>query len=412
MAETFDALVIGAGPGGSTAALMLARAGWSVGVIEKSAFPRRKVCGEYVSPTNLPLFRRLGIAGDFLKMAGPPVTQVGLFARGSMLIANMPGLGEGAEDWGRAMGREHLDTLLLERAVAAGASVLQPWAATQLDNRCDSLVCTVASKETGETRELRARVVIAAHGSWETGRLPTQPVRPRVRPSDLLGFKAHFRSHRLASGLMPLFVFPGGYGGMVHTNAGRVSFSCCIRRDELERCRREAVTGSAGDAVLRHIQRSCRGVREALQSARLESVWLSAGPIRPGIRRPFADGVFSVGNAAGEAHPIIAEGISMTMQASWLLCERLTAFRPQDLSDDPLERIGRDYTAAWRRSFGPRIRAAALFANLAIRPTVVTVMLPIFRVFPTILTLGARLSGKATELVTAVEPLQSAHAID
>src|SRR6185369_17271142 len=65
MPELFDALVLGGGPSGATAALLLARAGWSVAVIEKSVFPRRKVCGEYVSGTSLPLFRDLGIEQQF-----------------------------------------------------------------------------------------------------------------------------------------------------------------------------------------------------------------------------------------------------------------------------------------------------------------------------------------------------------
>ena len=70
MAETYDALLIGAGPAGATAALTLARAGWKVAVVEKANFPRRKVCGEYLSPSNYALFRKLGIANDFLERAG------------------------------------------------------------------------------------------------------------------------------------------------------------------------------------------------------------------------------------------------------------------------------------------------------------------------------------------------------
>jgi flavin-dependent dehydrogenase len=403
MPENFDAIVIGGGPGGSTAALLLAHAGWSIALIEKAQFPRRKVCGEYISATNVPLFRQLGIAGELLKMSGPAIRQIGLFAGERILTADMPRLRDSTEDWGRALGREHLDTLLLSRAADAGVSILQRSCATQLDRRPDCLVCKIVNKESGETKALSARVVIAAHGSWEPGRLPTQPVRVPALPYDLLGFKAHFRSCSLPAGLLPLMVFPGGYAGMVHTDAGRVSFACCIRRDELDQCRRTAVAASAADAVLAHIQRSCRGVRETLQSARLESTWLSAGPIRPGIRRPFADGVFSVGNAAGEAHPIIGEGISMAMQASWLLCERLIALRARNLSEESLERIGRDYAVAWRRSFGPRIRAAALFANLAMRPAAVNTVLPVVAVFPAILTLAARFSGKATDIFTPIE---------
>ena len=171
---------------------------------------------------------------------------------------------------------------------------------------------------------------------------------------------------------MPLLIFPGGYGGMVHTSEERTSVSCCIRRDQLERCRRTTPGVSAAEAVLAHVRKSCRGVREALDAASLEGPWLSAGPIRPGIRPRFSGGIFCVGNAAGEAHPIIAEGISMAIQSAWLLCERLTARRSQALTRAALEEVGRDYAVAWHNCFSPRVRAAALFARLAIRPAAVT----------------------------------------
>src|SRR5437016_2497832 len=59
--QCFDAVVIGGGPAGATAALLLAEAGWAVALIEQKQFPRRKVCGEYLSATNWPLLTRLGI---------------------------------------------------------------------------------------------------------------------------------------------------------------------------------------------------------------------------------------------------------------------------------------------------------------------------------------------------------------
>ena len=62
MNDRYDALVIGGGPGGATAALLLARAGWSVALVERKTFPRRKVCGEYLSATTLPLLEHLGVA--------------------------------------------------------------------------------------------------------------------------------------------------------------------------------------------------------------------------------------------------------------------------------------------------------------------------------------------------------------
>ncbi|TLY34907.1 MAG: FAD-dependent oxidoreductase, partial [Nitrospirae bacterium] len=113
---SYDAVIIGAGPAGATAALLLAKAGWSVAVIERVRYPRRKVCGEFLSATNMPQLRELGILRAVLDLAGPEVRTVGVFAGDCILTADMPRAADGAEGWGRALGREHLDTLLLDRA--------------------------------------------------------------------------------------------------------------------------------------------------------------------------------------------------------------------------------------------------------------------------------------------------------
>jgi flavin-dependent dehydrogenase len=204
---------------------------------------------------------------------------------------------------------------------------------------------------------------------------------------------------------MPLLIFPGGYGGMVHSDSGRLSLSCCIRRDELMRCRERRQGHSAAEAVSQHIQASCQGVREALKHAKLDGAWLSAGPIRPGIRKRYADGIFFIGNIAGEAHPIIAEGISMAMQSAWLLCQNLLARQENRAATE----IGRAYAAKWKRRFAPRIYAASAFAHLAMSRNAAVLALPILKQFPGFLTFGAQLSGKATQLITPAPARRGAH---
>lgn len=401
----YDALVIGGGPAGATTALLLARAGWSVALVERKAFPRRKVCGEFISATSEPLLRDLGIGDVFAAQAGPPVRRVGLFARDTVLAADMPQLTDGAlgAAWGRALGREHLDLLLLDGARRAGASVWQPWSAVALARSAAGHVCTIAQQgdKAAGTTELLSRVAIVAHGSWDGG-LPATAIRRDPQAFDLLAFKAHLADCDLPDDLMPLLTFPGGYGGMVHSDGGRVTLSCCLRRDALADARGRHPAPHAGDAVLAHIRASCRGVRDATARAHVAGPWLAAGPIRPGIRPRYRDGLFFVGNIAGEAHPVIAEGISMAMQAAALLCGHLLVEPTALSSDGRRAALGAAYAADWTRAFATRIRAAGAFAQLTMRPGATALWLPLVRRLPRILTLGARLSGKTRE--TAVAP--------
>jgi menaquinone-9 beta-reductase len=388
-----DAIVIGGGPAGATTALLLARANWSVAVVEKAAFPRKKVCGEYMSATNQPLWRELGIEEEIMAGAGPEISEVGLFASEYILTAKLPrprGYG-----WGRALGRDRLDALILSRAGREGATILQPFAATELTSHDGEFHCKVVEKGqsgTGPGRTLRAPIVIAAHGSWEPGSLPTQPSREAARPGDLLAFKARFLESALPEELMPALIFPGGYGGMVHSDRGRATLSCCIQRQVLQQLRHAMPQVAAGEALLAHISAHCRGVREALWTATIEDAWLASGPIRPGIRGTFSNGVFLIGNAAGEAHPIIAEGISMAMQSAWLLSNLLIAAREN--GRDSLW-VRRRYASLWRTTFSQRIRVSAVLANLALKPVFVRTFLPLLRSCPSLLSVGATLSGKA-----------------
>ena len=90
MSETCEALVVGGGPAGAVAALLLARAGWRVVIVEKASFPRRKVCGEFISATTWPLLQAIGIADALSPIAGPAVRRVAVFAGDSSIVSALP----------------------------------------------------------------------------------------------------------------------------------------------------------------------------------------------------------------------------------------------------------------------------------------------------------------------------------
>lgn len=405
----FDALIIGAGPAGCTAAIQLASAGWSVALVERQRFPRRKVCGECIAASNLPLLHALGIGDAVMHRAGRELHRVNLVRRNRAITAQLPAAADERFAWGRALGRETLDTLLLERAVAAGASVFQPWAVQAILGKAGAWRCELRALESVARMQLCAAVVIDAHGSWEG--LPMDRRRRRLARSaaDLFAFKANFTLSSLPEGMISVLALDGGYGGMVVADDNTVTVACCIRRDRLHALRLAAPGKRAGDAVEAWLQGECAGVRQALQGAVRAGPWLTSGPLDPGVRIDAADAIFKIGNAAGEAHPILGEGISMALQSAALLCAHLLERGSAAAVPDGNVQIGlqRRYVAAWRAEFTPRLRLAAVFAHLAMRPRSAAVLMGLLRIWPGLLTRGARWGGKVRSIETMV---QSDHA--
>lgn len=354
-----DVHIAGGGPAGATAALLLARAGHSVVLAEKTKFPRRKVCGEFIAASGIEFLRTLDLGAELEAAAGPEVRTIALWAHDRAFEARMPAW-HAAAPYPRALARETLDTLLLERARRHGAHVTQ-----QPDPA------------------IEARVLIDARGSWHKG----------PGASDLLGFKAHFRGAELPPATIALIPFSGGYAGLVDSGAGRATLACCVRRSSLEALRSRGAP--AGESLLAHLMSRSDALARALRAARREGAWLGAGPLRPGARSLYRDGAFAIGNAAGEAHPIVGEGIAMAMRSAALLCGPLSAALKSTYAP---RAVARAYTLAWWRAFGFRLHASLLFARMAMRPAISEAFL---RSAPGLLTAAAALSGKASNLLAS-----------
>jgi len=250
MQTAFDAVIVGGGPAGSTAAILLARAGWRVAVIEKQRFTRPKVCGECIAASNLPLLDSLGI-GDAFRLDSGSDLRLLAFCRGNdeARAALPPAPHLEPDGWGRAITRESLDEMLLQQARQCGAEVFQPCSAKALGGRPGAWRFDLRSVDTTLPKVLTARVAILANGSWEAFRSRRTQARRRPRASDLLAFKAHFRDAALRPGLLSVLSFDGGYGGMVMAGGGIATVACCIRRGRLDALRRSAPGSSAGDIV-------------------------------------------------------------------------------------------------------------------------------------------------------------------
>jgi 2-polyprenyl-6-methoxyphenol hydroxylase-like FAD-dependent oxidoreductase len=404
-----DALVIGAGPAGAATAILLRLSGWNVILVEKSTYPRQKVCGECLSAGSLALLDQLGVGAAVRDRAGAELHQVGWMSGNSSLIARLPPCTDGPYQYGRALGRDQLDAILVRRAIELGVILIQPGKVRSVRGglgnfECDIILNAQGSAESGRLHESvtrRVPIVIDAHGSWEKG--PEDGTRlTSVMPSrgsDLFGFKASFVNATLPQGLLPVLSFRGGYGGLVMAEDRRLTLAGCIRRDTLAGWRSHLPGTSAGAAFELYLRASCRGVRETLAGALRSGSWFSVGPLRPQIRLRKPDRLFFVGNAAGETHPLIGEGMSMALQSAVLLAGYLRAQPARAIDATRALEIHRAYRSAWCNAFALRLRLAAIYAHVAMRPVLSVAVTRLLRNCPQLLTAAAHLAGKARKPV-------------
>ena len=177
-APDFDVIIVGAGPGGSTAAAHLARRGRRVLLLDKSRFPRDKVCGDAISGKSVDALKRLGIMDQMLEATAADravgswgVTFGGPYgAEASIPLAKSKqraASGDGALPDPPAFIATRLvfDQIVFEAAVQSGATIWQEAAVKRLLRDGEQVVGVQVAVD-GEEREVRAPLVIGADGAY------------------------------------------------------------------------------------------------------------------------------------------------------------------------------------------------------------------------------------------------------
>ncbi|MGH9937834.1 MAG: NAD(P)/FAD-dependent oxidoreductase [Blastocatellia bacterium] len=355
----YDVIVIGAGPAGSTVSTLLAEAGRRVLMLEKSRFPREKLCGEFITPECFAVFDRLGVRQRIFDAGAKIIKRWTLFAPdGRSVEAPMEWLAGG---YRHAIGlsRARMDAILLDRAREAGAEAREGFQVSPGFHRENGL-SFIEGKADGETVErFSAPVVIDASG--RNGAFSNQSPQPttRIEGSRLFGCKIHLRAVEGLRERGELFFFGDGYGGLSDVEDDRTNL-CLITT---EATLREA----KGDRekLLDLTMRSNPAARQRLRNAAIDGEWLGTGPISYGRKRPLP-GMIAIGDAGAFIDPFTGSGILLALSGGELAARVINQSFAEGLRD--VEVIAKKYGRLHRAQFGLRFLACALLRAVAFKP--------------------------------------------
>jgi geranylgeranyl reductase family protein len=322
-ARDADVIVVGGGPAGSALAWELARRGVCVLILERTRFPREKVCGDYIEPRGLRILREMGCLERLEASVPLPITHSATFVDWERCYAGaIPfyGVSEDLPPHGYIIPRDELDNAMLETAERAGAHVHQETLVTAVTAASSGIV--VEARRGAKRVRYRSRLIAGADGAnsivgTSAGVLVDDPrhtaVAQRAYATGLdggLGEAVFFFDHDL---------FPG-YGWMFPLAGRRVNLGVGIL-SETRRRMDVNVPALFVDFVERLRRLHPRCVNLELCSAPIGGIVRTYGGAGPN----HFDGGVLIGDAGSFVDPMTGEGITPAAESSLLAAPVLQA---------------------------------------------------------------------------------------
>ncbi|MDQ1685489.1 MAG: menaquinone-9 beta-reductase [Frankiaceae bacterium] len=364
-----DVVIVGAGPGGATAAYHLAQAGIDVIALEKATFPREKVCGDGLTPRAV---KQLVAMGIDLSAENGWIRNHGLRILGGGMRIEMPWPDLAAfPSYGLVRPRQDFDEILARTAQKAGAQLYENTTVTEpiRDERTNRVV----GVKTKEGRDYRAPLVLVADGNSSRFSLALGIHKRDDRPMGV-AYRRYYRSPRhdddwLESWLELWDGSPGesrllpGYGWIFGVGDGtsNVGLGILNTSDAFGKTDYRALL----DRWLAHLPEEW-GFVEENATAPTRGAALPMGFNR---KPHYADGALLVGDAGGMVNPMNGEGIAYAMESGRLAAE-IVAQALAEPEGVRRERILHGYPKALDAEYGGYFTVGRLFVRAIGHPSV------------------------------------------
>jgi 2-polyprenyl-6-methoxyphenol hydroxylase-like FAD-dependent oxidoreductase len=297
----YDAIIVGARCAGSPTAMLLARKGYRILLVDKATFPSDTVSTHILWPHGAAVMDRWGLLDALAATGCPPIAlrllfDVGPFAlKGGVVDANR---GRG----GFCPRRTVLDKLLVDAAVEAGAEVREGFTVETLLWDGDRVVGVKGHSRTGGSVDERARIVIGADGIHSFVAKAVHAPEYDSTPALTTNYYSYYSGFEADD--IEMYVRDAHAVGCFPTHDGLTLIAALWPCDRFHAIRTDI------EHHFRASLESAPTVARRLACARREEKWFGIAGIPNYFRQPFGPGWALVGDAAYNRDPITAQGIS------------------------------------------------------------------------------------------------------
>ena len=319
MTQSYDAIVVGARCGGAPTAMLLARQGYRVLLVDRATFPSDTVSTHLIHPPGMAALERWGLRGELTRSGCPPVRTYS-FDFGPFTIAGSPRPSDGVDE-AYCPRRPVLDTMLVHAAADAGVEVREGFTVAEILIE-DGTVTGVRGKDAGGSAVTEhARVVIGADGRHSSVAKAVQPEQYNEKPAVSPAFYSYWSG-----------VDVSGFEVAIRDRCG---MAACRTHDDLSLVvvglpdeEFNAARSDVEGAFLRAVDQ-VPVLAERVRSGTREERFHAASDLTGYFRKPYGPGWALVGDAGYHLHPITAQGIT----DAFLDAERLAAALDAAFSD-------------------------------------------------------------------------------